>query len=58
MLGVWGAGADLKPRTVCGRFVSVFMAFISKRPIATKRNRFNVLERGGRERDRQRQGNN
>ena len=31
-------------RTVCGRFVSVFMVFMSKRAMAAKRNRYNVLK--------------
>ena len=35
---------NLDFRTVCGRFVSVFMAFMSKRAMAAKRNRYNVLK--------------
>ena len=33
---------NLDFRTVCGRFVSVFMVFMSKRAMAAKRNRCNV----------------
>ena len=35
---------NLDFRSVCGRFVSVFMVFISKRAMAAKRNRYNVLK--------------
>ena len=35
---------NLHFRTVCGPFVSVFMVFTSKRAIAAKRNRYNVLK--------------
>jgi len=35
---------DLDFRTVCGCFVSVFMVFMSKRAMAAKRNRYNILK--------------
>ena len=35
---------NLDFRTVCGRFVSVFMAFMSKLAMAAKRNRYIVLK--------------
>ena len=35
---------DLDFRTVCSRFVSVVMVFMSKRAMAAKRNRYTVLK--------------